>query len=145
MTCPITILQARLHILTLYWPEKRNSHSNLIRFCPERIQQQAESHSWPGRIHVSILFLGSCSLFIRGQKTKHYSSSTNCHSSTQTYSGILAQAALCGEVAFAMRSRPLLLPTFALSLFFSLCLLLLTHFGETPVCENLFPPIFWHN
>ena len=29
--------------------------------------------------------------------------------------------------------------------FFSLRLLLLTHFGETPVCENLFPPIFWHN
>ena len=25
------------------------------------------------------------------------------------------------------------------------CLLLLTHFGESPVCENLVPPIFWHN
>ena len=39
----------------------------------------------------------------------------------------------------AMRSWPLLLPTFSLSLFF-LRLLLLTHFGKTPVCENLFPP-----
>ena len=41
---------------------------------------------------------------------------------------------------------PLLLPSFSLSFFFSfsLCLLLLTHFGESPVCENLFPPIFWH-
>ena len=28
---------------------------------------------------------------------------------------------------------------------FSLRLLLLTHFGESPVCENVFPPIFWHN
>ena len=30
-----------------------------------------------------------------------------------------------------------------LSLFFLLRLLLLTHFGETPEAENLFPPIFW--
>ena len=29
--------------------------------------------------------------------------------------------------------------------FFFLCLLLFTHFGESPVHENLFPPIFWHN
>ena len=27
--------------------------------------------------------------------------------------------------------------------YFSLRLLLLTHFGESPVCENSFPPIFW--
>ena len=45
---------------------------------------------------------------------------------------------------------PLLLPSFSLSSFlffssFSLRLLLLTHFGESPMCENLFPPIFWHN
>ena len=60
---------------------------------------------------------------------------------------------------------PLLLPSFSLSFFlsffwprrlacamlafflslFSLHLLLLTHFGESPVCEHLFPPIFWHN
>ena len=40
---------------------------------------------------------------------------------------------------------PLLLPTFALSFFLCLCLLLLTHFGESPVCENLFLPIFWHD
>ena len=77
------------------------------------------------------------------------------------------------EVAFAMHSWPLLLPTFffwprrlcvrhprcrlqcvaghccyhlsvSLSLFL-FRLLLLTHFRETPVCENLFPPIFCHN
>ena len=41
---------------------------------------------------------------------------------------------------------PLLLPSFSLFYIFSLLrLLLLTHFGESPVCENLFPPIFWHN
>ena len=48
------------------------------------------------------------------------------------------------EVAFAMRSWPLLTLTIAL-LSFSLRLLLLTHFGGTPEAENLFPPIFWHN
>ena len=30
-------------------------------------------------------------------------------------------------------------------LFLFLRFLLFTHFGETPVTENLFPPIFWHN
>ena len=44
----------------------------------------------------------------------------------------------------AMRSWPLLLPTFALSFFFSLRLLLLTHFGETPEAENLFAPIYFN-
>ena len=29
--------------------------------------------------------------------------------------------------------------------FFFLRRLLFTHFGESPVRENLFPPIFWHN
>ena len=29
--------------------------------------------------------------------------------------------------------------------FFLLHLLLFTHFGESPVTENLFPLIFWHN
>ena len=29
--------------------------------------------------------------------------------------------------------------------FFFLRLLLFTHFGESPVRENLFSPIFWHN
>ena len=32
-----------------------------------------------------------------------------------------------------------------LSSFFSLRLLLLTHFRETPMCEIIFHPIFWHN
>ena len=48
----------------------------------------------------------------------------------------------------AMCSWPLFLPTFclsSLSIFFFLCLLLLTHFTETPEAENLFPPIFWYN
>ena len=39
---------------------------------------------------------------------------------------------------------PLLLPSFNLSLSL-LRLLLFTHFGESPVREHLFPPIFWHN
>ena len=58
----------------------------------------------------------------------------------------LAQAALRTppEVAFALRSWPLLLPTFALlSLSFSLSFTSFA-FGETPEAENLFPPIFWH-
>ena len=33
----------------------------------------------------------------------------------------------------------------AIVFFFLLRLLLFTHFGETPVAENLFPPIFWQN
>ena len=59
--------------------------------------------------------------------------------------GKLAQAALHAppKVVFAMRSWPFLLPSFSLSLF--LRLLLLTNFRESPVCEDLFPPIFWHN
>ena len=42
---------------------------------------------------------------------------------------------------------PLFSPTFALfsSSFFPLRLLLLTHFGESPMCEIIFHPIFWHN
>ena len=43
------------------------------------------------------------------------------------------------QVAFAMRSWPLLLPAFALSLFF-LCLLLLTRDREIPEAEILFRP-----
>ena len=45
------------------------------------------------------------------------------------------------------QSWPLFSPTFFFSLSFSffLQLLLFTCFGETPVAENLFPPIFWHN
>ena len=35
--------------------------------------------------------------------------------------------------------------SFFLSLFFFLRLLLLTHFGESPMCEIIFHPIFWHN
>ena len=42
-----------------------------------------------------------------------------------------------------MRSWPLLLPSSFF--FFFLRLLFLTHFGESPQAENLFPPIFWHN
>ena len=60
----------------------------------------------------------------------------------------LAQAA-CVRHACAMRvpcvAWPLLLPTFALSLFFLFVrFLILTHFGETLEAENLFPSIFWH-
>ena len=52
-------------------------------------------------------------------------------------------------LACAMRSLAIvftIVQSFSLSFFFffSLRLLLLTHFGESPVCENLFPPIFWH-
>ena len=50
------------------------------------------------------------------------------------------------SLAQAACMRHVCLPTFALSSFFLfLRLLLLTHFQESPVRENLFPPIFWHN
>ena len=42
------------------------------------------------------------------------------------------------------RSWSLFSPTLVFSFFF-LRLLLFIYFGETPVTENLFPPIFWHN
>ena len=66
-------------------------------------------------------------------------------------SGFLAQAACVRHVCLRAPciAWSLLLPSFRLSFplsfLFSLCLLLLTHFRESPVCENLFPPIFWHN
>ena len=44
----------------------------------------------------------------------------------------------------AMHSLAIVI-TFVRSLFFSLRLLLLTHFEETPMCEIIFHPIFWHN
>ena len=43
------------------------------------------------------------------------------------------------------RSWPLFSPTFFFFFFLFLRLLLFTHFGESPVRENLLPPIFWHN
>ena len=46
------------------------------------------------------------------------------------------------RLACAMRSLAIVI-TIVQS--FSLRLLLLTHFGESPVCENLFSPIFWHD
>ena len=53
---------------------------------------------------------------------------------------LLAQAALHAppEVAYAMA-------IVIVSSFFSRHILLLTHFEETPVCEIIFAPIFWHN
>ena len=51
-------------------------------------------------------------------------------------------ACVCHPWWRTKRSWPLVSSTF---FFFLLCLLLLTHFGESPVRENLFPPIFWHN
>ena len=55
-----------------------------------------------------------------------------------------ASSACANRGGVAMRSLPLLLPNFGL-LSFCLRLLLLTHFGESPVYENLFPQIFWPN
>ena len=64
------------------------------------------------------------------------------------FSIILAQAAC---VRHACLRAPCvawpLLPSFSLSffLFLFLRLLLLTHFGESPMCEIIVHPIFWHN
>ena len=68
---------------------------------------------------------------------------------TPVSENLLAQAACVRHACLRAPcvAWPLLLPSFSLSLssFFSLRLLLFTHFGESPVRENLFPPIFWHN
>jgi len=64
----------------------------------------------------------------------------------------LSQAALRAPPEVALQcvaGNCLLLPSFGLSSssssFFFLRLLVLTHFRETSVCENFFPPLFWHN
>ena len=62
---------------------------------------------------------------------------------------ILAQAALRAppEVALQCVAGQSFLSLFSLSSFFLFFLrfLLLTHFGETPMCEIIFHPLFWHN
>ena len=60
---------------------------------------------------------------------------------------ILAQAACVRHACLRAPcvAWPLLLPSFRLFFSLSLRLLLLTHFGESPMCENMFPPIFLHN
>ena len=62
---------------------------------------------------------------------------------------ILAQAACVRHACLRAPcvAWPLLSPLFSLSFFLSLFLLrflLLTHFGESPMCEIIFHPIFWH-
>ena len=49
-------------------------------------------------------------------------------------------------LACAMRSLAIVITIVSLFFlfFFLLRLLLLTHFKETPMCENLCPPIFWY-
>ena len=56
---------------------------------------------------------------------------------------VLAQADCV--LTSAMRNLAIVITIVQSFFFFSLRLLLVTHFGESPVCENLFPPIFWHN
>ena len=63
--------------------------------------------------------------------------------------GVLACATRGGGRSEAGHCFHLLFSSFSsFSFFFFLLflrLLLFTHFGESPVRENLFPPIFWHN
>ena len=47
-------------------------------------------------------------------------------------------------LACAMHSLAIVF-TYFRSFFFFLRRLLLTHFGESPMCEIIFHPIFWHN
>ena len=67
----------------------------------------------------------------------------HCYYQLSVSLSFLAQAALHvpPDVAFAMRSWPLLLPSFSLSLFFSFYVLLLTNFGEIP--EAIFGRFFF--
>ena len=70
---------------------------------------------------------------------------------SRAVSNILAQAACVRHACLHAPcvAWPLLLPSFSLSLsphlLLFLRLLLLTQFGETPVCKIIFAPIFWHN
>ena len=57
--------------------------------------------------------------------------------------GVLACATRGGGRSEAGHCFHLL--SFFFLFFLFLRLLLFTHFGESPVRENLFPPIFWHN
>ena len=59
---------------------------------------------------------------------------------------VLVQACLRAPPVVADEAKLAIVFTyFFLSSFFFLRLLLFTHFGESPVRENLFPTIFWHN
>ena len=59
----------------------------------------------------------------------------------------LVQACLRAPYGVADEAKLAIVFTYFLFSFFFLLLrlLLFTHFGESPVRENLFPPIFWHN
>ena len=62
------------------------------------------------------------------------------------YRNELAQAACVRHACLRAPcvAWPLLLPSFSLFFLFSLLrLLLFTHFRESPLCKNLFSPIFW--
>ena len=61
---------------------------------------------------------------------------------------ILVQACLRAPLVVADEAKLAIVFTYfflSFFLFLLLRLLLFTHFGESPVRENLFPPIFWHN
>ena len=61
---------------------------------------------------------------------------------------LLVQACLRAPLVVADEAKLAIVFTYFFLLLFSfffLRLLLFTHFGESPVRENLFPPIFWHN
>ena len=62
---------------------------------------------------------------------------------------MLVQACLRAPPVLADEAKLAIVFTYFLFSFFFLLLLLrlllFTHFGESPVRENLFPPIFWHN
>ena len=63
---------------------------------------------------------------------------------------LLVQACLCAPHVVADEVKLAIVFTYfflsySFFFFFLLRLLLFTHFGESPMRENLFPPIFWHN
>ena len=57
--------------------------------------------------------------------------------------GVLACATRGGGRSEAGHCFHLLFSSFSFSFSYSFCFF--THIGESPVRENLFPPIFWHN
>ena len=58
---------------------------------------------------------------------------------------LLVQAACVLHVWWRTEAKLSIVFTYFFFFFFPLRLLLFTHFGASPVTENLFPPILWHN
>ena len=122
---------------------KYHKFCNLIILCTEYaiLNKHDDDNILQQKITESLLlYFGATA----GARTVVHALFLLLHSMHASMHHLLAQAACV--LACAMRSLAIVITIVqSLSFFFSLRLLILTHFGESPMCENLFPPIFWHN